>query len=208
VRFQLDPNATAGLKSPDEDDALDAGETRRPAAAHREAALSALALLTDDDKALDALGAAVAAVGHRAPFVVVEERLRNALAELSDAAAELRSASERIEEDPERLEEVRRRRQLLRDLRRKYGDTLGEVMAFRDELHAQLEALESYEGRVASLEVERAARVPRSSARRRRRLRPAGRRPPGSRGRSAPARPRHGRACLRYTSARPTPVTR
>jgi DNA repair protein RecN (Recombination protein N) len=102
----------------------------------------------------------VAAVGHRAPFVVVEERIIvgiGAIAELSDAAAELRSASERIEEDPERLEEVRRRRQLLRDLRRKYGDTLGEVMAFRDELHAQLEALESYEGRVASLEVERAA---------------------------------------------------
>jgi DNA repair protein RecN (Recombination protein N) len=158
VRFQLDELIAAGLSSPDEDDALDAEEDMLAgAAAHREAALSALASLTDDGGALDALGAAVAAVGHRAPFVAIAERLRNTLAELSDAGGELRSASERIEEDPARLDDVRRRRQLLRDLRRKYGDTLGEVMAFRDELHVQLEALESYEGRVASLVVERAA---------------------------------------------------
>jgi DNA repair protein RecN (Recombination protein N) len=158
VRFQLEELTAARLTSPDEDDALDAEEDLLAgAAAHREAALAALALLTDEGGALDALGAAVAAIGHRAPFAALEERLRNTLAELSDTNAELRTASERIEEDPARLEEVRQRRQLLRDLSRKYGDTLAEVMTFRDDLHAQLDELESYEGRVAALEVERVA---------------------------------------------------
>jgi DNA repair protein RecN (Recombination protein N) len=103
VRFQLDELTAARLTSPDEDDALDAEEDLLAgAAAHREAALSALALLADDGGALDAVGAAVAAIGHRAPFAALEERLRNALAELSDIGAELRTASERIEEDPSR----------------------------------------------------------------------------------------------------------
>ena len=89
VRFQLDELVAAGLASPEEDDALDAEEDLLAgAAAHREAALSALALLTDDAGALDVLGAAVAAVGHRAPFGAIEERLRNALAELKPSERE------------------------------------------------------------------------------------------------------------------------
>ncbi|MDQ1424485.1 MAG: repair protein RecN [Acidimicrobiaceae bacterium] len=158
VRFQLDELIAARLSSPDEDETLDAEEDLLAgAAAHREAALSALAMLTDDGGALDAVSTAVAAIGHRAPFIALEERLRNTLAELGDIGAELRTGSERIEEDPARLDEVRHRRHLLRELRRKYGETLGEVMAFRDDLGAQLEELESYEGRVAVLEVERVA---------------------------------------------------
>jgi DNA repair protein RecN (Recombination protein N) len=157
LRFQLDELVAAGLTQPDEDQALDAEEDLLAgAAAHREAAMAAAALLGDDGGALDALGAAVAAVAHRVPFAALEERLRATVAELHDVGAELRHASERIDEDPERLDEVRRRRQALHDLRRKYGDTLVEVMAFRDELFVQLADLESHETRVAALEAERA----------------------------------------------------
>jgi DNA repair protein RecN (Recombination protein N) len=45
--------------------------------------------------------------------------------------------------------------QLLRDLRRKYGDTLDEVISFHDDVEARLAELEGYEQRVAQLEDER-----------------------------------------------------
>jgi DNA repair protein RecN (Recombination protein N) len=50
---------------------------------------------------------------------------------------------------------VRDRRQLLRDLRRKYGETLAEVIAYRDGVEERLAELEGYESRVATLEHER-----------------------------------------------------
>jgi DNA repair protein RecN (Recombination protein N) len=67
----------------------------------------------------------------------------------------MRSRAEEIEENPERLAEVRDRLQTLRDLRRKYGDTLAEVVAFHEEVRARLAELEGYEQRVAELEADR-----------------------------------------------------
>ena len=61
-----------------------------------------------------------------------------AQAELDDVAQELRVASELVADDPERLEELRRRRQQLRELCRKYGDTLADVMAFTRQAAARL----------------------------------------------------------------------
>ena len=77
--------------------------------------------------------------------------------ELDDALAELRHAHDALDEDPERLAEVRVRRHLLHELRRKYGETLAEVMAYRDEIELRLAELEAHDQRVAELEAERAA---------------------------------------------------
>jgi DNA repair protein RecN (Recombination protein N) len=87
----------------------------------------------------------------------MEERLRSVAAELADLVDAIRTTGEAVADDPERLEELRLRRQLLRELRRKYGDTLAEVMAHRDEVVRRLDELESYEVRAAELETERTA---------------------------------------------------
>jgi DNA repair protein RecN (Recombination protein N) len=81
--------------------------------------------------------------------------VRALIADAADVAAEVRARAESIDEDPERLQAVRERMQLLRDLRRKYGDTLAEVIAFQAEVDSRLEELESYEHRVAQLEHDR-----------------------------------------------------
>ena len=70
-------------------------------------------------------------------------------------AAELRNTAESIEENPERLEQIRRRRQLLVDLRRKYGENLSEVINYGAESAARLAELEGYEARAAALDSER-----------------------------------------------------
>jgi DNA repair protein RecN (Recombination protein N) len=157
VRYQVEELDAAALEGPDEDERLEAEEDAlADATAHREAAAAALAALTGDGEATasaaDAVGAAVAAVSGRGPFRDAEGRLRAVAAELTDVAAELRSAGEGIDEDPERLEWVRERRQLLRDLRRKYGDTLDEVIAEGDRLRARLAELEDHDRRAAELD--------------------------------------------------------
>jgi DNA repair protein RecN (Recombination protein N) len=161
VRYQVGEIDAAALAGPDEDERLEAEEDLlADAAAHRAAAAGALAVLSGDGdgasdgaaSASDTLGAAVAAVAGRAPFRDTEARLRALAAELTDVAAELRTAGESIDEDPLRLDAVRERRQLLHDLRRKYGDTLADVLAEGDRLRARLAQLEDHDRRAAELD--------------------------------------------------------
>src|SRR5690606_34493721 len=86
-------------------------------------------------------------------------RLAGLSAELDDVAAELRGTTESIDEDPERLTAIRERRQLLHDLRRKYGDTLADVIAFHSETSARLAQLERYDQRAAELDRHRDAAI-------------------------------------------------
>src|SRR5690606_7514229 len=78
-------------------------------------------------------------------------RLLTAAEELTDVAHELRDAAESIVDDPERLAVVRERRQLLADLRRKYGETVAEVIAERERIRARLDELGRHEERAAEL---------------------------------------------------------
>jgi DNA repair protein RecN (Recombination protein N) len=158
VRFQVSELDAAALSGPDEDAMLSAEEDELAnAQAHQEAAAAAVDALAGDDGAIDALGAALTALTGRAPFSALEERLRNTAAELTDAASELRALGERIDDDPERLAAVGDRRHLLADLRRKYGETLAEVMTFADEVRQRLVELETHDVRAAELDRERTA---------------------------------------------------
>ncbi|MEY2460483.1 MAG: repair protein RecN [Acidimicrobiaceae bacterium] len=158
VRFQVRELDDAALSDPDEDSRLSAEEdSLANAQAHQQAAAAAVEALAGEDGAVDVLGAAVAGLADRAPFSTIEQRLRAVAAELSDAASELRALGEGIDDDPERLAAVGDRRHLLSDLRRKYGESLAEVMAFADEARRRLLELESHDVRAAELDRERTA---------------------------------------------------
>jgi DNA repair protein RecN (Recombination protein N) len=156
LRFQVDELESAGILEVDEDRALDAEESLlADASAHREAGATAHQAMSDADGARDVLATALSAITGRAPFAAIESRLHDVLANVDDIAAELRDLTESIDESPERLEWVRSRRQLLSDLRRKYGDDLAEVMNFHAETARRLAELESFDERAAQLEFER-----------------------------------------------------
>jgi DNA repair protein RecN (Recombination protein N) len=161
LQFQIEEIASAAIVDAGEDVALEAEETLLgDAAAHREALTAAYTSLDTD--ALDAVGVAVSALANRAPFAVLLERLRAVQAELADLERELRLSVEGVSDDPQQLENVRARRRLLRELTRKYGDTLSDVLAYARESRERLDELEGYEERAAALEearVEAHARV-------------------------------------------------
>ncbi|MFN8037992.1 MAG: DNA repair protein RecN [Acidimicrobiales bacterium] len=157
LRFQVDELAAAGLVDPDEDVVLEREEDLLgDAAAHQEAAAAALAALTTDGGAGESVAAALGALGDRSPFTGVAARLEAVAAEVADLAAEVRAIGEAIEDDPARLDEVRARRRLLHELRRKYGETLAEVIAYRDTAASRLDELESRDEVARALEAERA----------------------------------------------------
>lgn len=158
LRFQVDDIEAARITGPGEEGELDTLEdVLADAVAHRESAAAVLSTLSDDDGLLDKLGSAVSALAARGPFVNVSDRLRSIAADMGDVASELRDAAEGIDEDPQRLVEIRERRQLLRDLRRKYGDTLAEVLEFHADISARLEELVGYDDRANALDRARTA---------------------------------------------------
>jgi len=156
LRFQVSELAAAGLDDLDEDASLEAEEDRLAhAAEHQDAAQAALVALDVDDGAAAGIARAEAALAGRRPFAALAARLRDVTAELADVTAEVRAAGEAIEQDPERQSAVRDRRRMLHELQRKYGDTLAEVIAYRDEVTGRLADLEGRDHLAAALDVER-----------------------------------------------------
>ena len=155
LRFQVNELIDADLDDPDEDDRLRReAELLADASGFREAASSAVDALADEDGAGDSIGRAIAALGERAPFASFVRRLRDTQAEIDDLVRDLRSSSESIDSDPERLAIIGDRRKLLQDLRRKYGDSLSDVIAWREDAVSRLADLESHDERASVLDAE------------------------------------------------------
>lgn len=159
LRFQIGELDGAGLVEHLEEGRLEEEEDRLAgASSNREAVVEALHVLAEGDSAVvESVGTAVGALAGRRAVGALEERLRVAMGELADIGRELRISLDSMEEDPERLAQVQGRLRLLRELRRKYGATLAEVMEYHEEAKRRLESLESHEERVEELEAERAA---------------------------------------------------
>lgn len=155
LRYQLDELTQAAITDPDEDDRLDERERAlADASGHREIGGRAVAQLTADDGARDVIGRVLTELRDRPPFAAIAERLGATVAELDELVSDLRAVTDDIVDDPEALAEVRARRQLLSELRRKYGETLGEVLAFADDQAARLAEVEGHTERAAALGAE------------------------------------------------------
>ncbi len=126
----------------DEDDDLSVEEDLLAGAmAYRQAAGKAIELIGADGATADQLARARATLGDAPAFAAVSGRLAGLEAELADCSTELRALGEGIEPDEERLAVVRARRQALVELRRKYGETIAEVLAFAEDARSELEWL-------------------------------------------------------------------
>lgn len=158
LRFQVREIDDARINAADEDERLRREEdSLGDVTANREALESVYALLGDEGAAGDLVSRALAAVATRAVAEPVAARLAALVAEVRDLAAEARAMSERLEDDPQRLAEIGERRRLLRDLCRKYGPDLADVVRFGAEAGARLAELESHGETVALLATRRTA---------------------------------------------------
>jgi len=165
LAFQVREIDEAKLR-PGEPEALEAERARlRHVERLREGAGRAAAALGGDPAVSDAPGAAdlAAEAARRVEELAgidpelgpLAERLVAAHAELADAAGELERYAAGVEGDPGRLEQVEERLERIEGLRRKYGESAEEILAFRDRAAAELEADEAAGARETELEAER-----------------------------------------------------
>jgi DNA repair protein RecN (Recombination protein N) len=158
LRFQVDEIRNAHLDDPDEDAALERQiDLLQGAESHRESLRAAIAALVDDDGAVDRLAAGTAALGRGEAMREHAQRIRDLQALVADLAEDMRRVLDEVDEDPRRLAALVERRQLLFDLRRKYGDDVAAVIAYGAESAARLAELESWEARASELDRRRQA---------------------------------------------------
>jgi len=156
LRYQVEEIDAAAITDPEEDRRLDDEENElADAAAHLGAAVSVAGLLGTDGSVGDGIAKALSQLDDRRPFRDLSERMYSVAAEVADIAAAARQRAESIEENPERLDEIRERRALLKSLRRKYGDSIGDVMSFAEETRRRLSELLAHDELAAKLDARR-----------------------------------------------------
>jgi DNA repair protein RecN (Recombination protein N) len=84
----------------------------------------------------------------------VLETLKTTAIGIDEASDACRDYLDRLESDPARLEEVESRLDLIDRLKRKYGSSLAEVLAFRETVRSQMDSVENAGERKARLEQE------------------------------------------------------
>jgi len=147
LRYQVNEIDAARLKE-GEDEAL-ANEQRVLANSEKLAGLAASAdetLYSSEGSALSALKRAITNVRDIAAIdnklAPVLELLESGRAQVEEAAREVASYAERVEFDPNRLEAIGDRLDLIQKLKKKYGGTIPEIIAFGAKAAADLEKIE------------------------------------------------------------------
>jgi DNA repair protein RecN (Recombination protein N) len=159
-RFQAKEIDQAGLTAEDEDTKLEA-EKRVLANSERlyTAAMSAHELLYESESAAETtLGSALKHLEELARFdprfAGPAQQLAAAKATVEDVDAEVREFAENINASPGRLEEIEDRLAALDRLKRKYGQTLAEVMAFGAESSRKLAEVENRDALLVELKAK------------------------------------------------------
>lgn len=159
LAFQVEEINAAALNDGEEDELKE--ERTRLANAETLATQASIALNAldsndpDTPAALDQLGAAQAALETLAQIDATQAPLAARIQEFFDGAADLaRDLSdylESVEFNPKRLEQVEERVDLISDLKRKYGQTITEILAHGAKAQEELDAITHAEERIQEL---------------------------------------------------------
>jgi DNA repair protein RecN (Recombination protein N) len=125
-----------------------------------ESATAAYALLYEDkESAVAQLRVALRKIEDLAriddSFQALVDGLKPASIAIDDASHTLRDYLGKLEADPQRLEAIETRMATIEKLKRKYGGTIEEILAFLETVRKQLNAVETAGERRATLEKER-----------------------------------------------------
>ena len=156
LRFQVREIEGAKLQ-PGEDEQVEAEHQRASNSARLlELTQRALGLLSEDDNAILTQAGALGRVLHdlqrvdtgAQPLLAAHEQGVEAWRELQ---TQLSRYADAVDLDPARLGELEERLNLLQSLKRKYGSTLGDVIAFGAEAKLKLQSLEQRDAELARL---------------------------------------------------------
>jgi DNA repair protein RecN (Recombination protein N) len=159
LRFQTGEIAAARLQ-PEEETQVEQGYRRASNAAKLlQLSQAALGLLSENETSLltqtGIIGRTLQELqrvdSSAAPLLTLHEQ---AVAALHELQAELSHYSDKTDIDPARLQQLEERLNLIHSLKRKYGASVAEVMAFGDEARRKLESLEQRDAELGRLNAE------------------------------------------------------
>ncbi|MBV9323622.1 MAG: DNA repair protein RecN [Chloroflexi bacterium] len=168
LRHEIAEIETAALRDDEEDELMRQRARLEHVERLRQAALTAVECLSgaDDEQlgATDLLARAVAAchdAGRIDPTLDAEaDALGSALAQAEESARTLRDYLESVEADPQGLERVTERLFQIGDLKRKFGESIPEILAYADaargrltEIDQRSERLDELAGRATDIEL-------------------------------------------------------
>ncbi|KOS68117.1 DNA recombination protein RecN [Lysinibacillus contaminans] len=144
-QFQIKELDDANINSSEEDDLLD--ERRRLMNFNKifERSSTAYEAIQGESKGLDWIGTAMGAIDDVAAidehFKETSEAVTTAFYALQDAAYQIKNILDELEFDPARLNEVEQRLALMQNLKRKYGSTVKEILAYHEKIKNELNEL-------------------------------------------------------------------
>ena len=156
LRFQVKEIEAARLQPEEEEQVTQEHNRASNAAKLLQLSQAALDLLAESETSLltqaGVIGRTLQEL-HRvdAGAMSLAELHEQGVSSLRDLQSELSRYADKVDVDPARLAELDERLNLLHTLKRKYGATLGEVMAFGEEAKAKLQSLESRDAELARI---------------------------------------------------------
>lgn len=159
LQYQVEEIDRAKLDEVDEEQLQQERDILRKAEAICSGCLGAYATLYGDERSVSVmihktLTALRSISSIDASLVSCREKLETAMAGIEETAMDLKDYAEKVENSQEKLEEIERQIEVLSMLKRKYGNNIEAVVAFRDKAAAELDALQNGQARQASLEAD------------------------------------------------------
>ena len=111
------------------------------ATGNREAAIQVTQILATNSRFSDEISEALRQIKGRESMNELERKINDLIEVVAEVASDARSIGESIDVNPEKLSQVQLRRSLLTSLRRKYGETIEEVLLYRDDLQKKIEII-------------------------------------------------------------------
>lgn len=151
-RFQIEEISAAQLKIGEDESLLE--EKRKLSNAEKcyQSVADAYDALYGSNKggALSAIGKAMHRVDDIASVDAnvlkpLLEQIQTAFYQLEDAAFQLRDYRDNVEFNPGRLDEIETRLDLISSLRRKYGDTVADILAYLQSIQVEMDVLDNKE---------------------------------------------------------------
>jgi DNA repair protein RecN (Recombination protein N) len=159
LRFQVQ-EITAARLQPDEEASVEAEFNRASNAAKLlQLSQSALDALSENENSLLTQAGAIGRTLQELQRVDsaaanLAELHSHAVSALNELQGELSRYAERVDVDPARLAELEERLDLIHSLKRKYGNSLAEVVAFGEEAKTKLQSLESRDAELERFNAE------------------------------------------------------
>lgn len=116
------------------------------------------ALYKDDKSVLDNLSKTIKQINILSELgintAVIEKTINDAFVQIDDVYREIEKISKNIDSNPETLNNMMEKQQLIKNLKSKYGNSIDEILTFKDSLKIKISELTDYEFNIEKLDKE------------------------------------------------------